>query len=443
MKNKRMVSFFIALLFIFTSSLQAQQNINYNDPNYKILPESNIKIGTLPNGLKYYIKENKKPEKRAELYIAVDAGAVLEDDDQDGLAHFTEHMCFNGTKNFPKKGIIDFLESIGVKFGADLNAYTNWDQTVYTLSRMPTDDIEKFDKGLDILRDWASNVSFEDAEIDKERGVIVEEWRLGKGAEDRISKKHNKVLFYNSRYDLRDVIGDTAILNHFKYETIRRFYKDWYRPDLMAVIAVGDFNKDEVEKKIIERFSSLQNPATARERTRYKLPPHKETFVSIATDRELSFPNVTVYFKNPDRDASTIGSYRQDIVSRIFTSLLSLRFNELRRKPNPPFLFAAASEGEFVGDTRVLFLFAGAKGDGINTCFENLLTEAFRANKHGFTQTELDRTKKETLRNVEQMYNERDKTESENYAQEYLRNFLKQEPIPGIATELDIYKKFI
>ncbi|MGA2298243.1 MAG: pitrilysin family protein, partial [FCB group bacterium] len=430
------------LLVISSIGLFAQQNLQYNDLKQTLQPDPKVKIGILPNGLKYYIKENRKPEKRMEVLLAVKAGAVLEDDDQNGLAHFNEHMAFNGTKHFPKNDLVDFLEKIGIKFGADLNAFTNYDETVYML-QLPTDKEELLEKGMLVLDDWSHNVSFDDTEIDKERGVILEEWRLGKGAEDRVDKKHDKKVFYNSRYVERDVIGDTAIINHFEHSVIRRFYKDWYRPDLMAVIAVGDFNKDDIEKRIIAHFSDLTNPQNERTRTEYTIPPHKETLVSIATDKELSFPSVRIYFKHPGRESTSLGSYRQDIIDNIFSTLINNRFAELRRKSNPPFLFAMANEGRFVDHIRAFMLFGGAKGDGINQCTEALLTEAFRVMKHGFTQTELDRAKKDALRNIEKAYDEREKTESRNFAFEFERNFIDGEPMPGLETELEINKQFM
>lgn len=433
---------FTIFSILFSSLLSSQTNVDFKNLNAKIPADPSILIGTLPNGMKYYIKENKKPENRAELMLATKVGSVLEEDSQDGLAHFCEHMAFNGTKNFPKSDLVSYLESIGVKFGADLNAFTNQEQTVYML-QLATDNQEQFSKGLLVLQDWASAVSYENEEIDKERGVIVEEWRLGKGAQDRISKKHEKYLFYNSRYAERDVIGDTNVLLRAPYERFTSFYKDWYRPNLMAIIAIGDFNKFEMEKKIKESFSGLTNPANPKERTKYTLPLHKETFVSIATDKELSMPLVQMYLKMPAREVGDYADYKKTLTSQIFTTMLSNRLNELTRKSNSPFMFAFTFERPFMGNTRVFAMMSAPKSDNIKAGYEALFTEAFRVQKNGFLKSEFERAKIEILRNIEKAVAETDKTESKRYAFEYLNNFLENEAIPGIAVEHEITKHFL
>ncbi len=442
MKKIQSNFFVIITLLLFTLSAYSQTKIDFNNLKSDVPPDPSVKIGKLKNGLKYYIMENKKPEKRAELILAVDAGAILEDDDQNGLAHFCEHMAFNGTKNFPKLDLVNFLESIGVRFGADLNAYTNTDETVYMLT-LPTDSIYQLNKGFQVLEDWAHNVLYEGKDIDDERSVIREEWRLGKGAEDRIDKKEIPYLYKNSKYEKRDVIGDTAIINNAKYDELRRFYHDWYRPDLMAVIAVGDFNKDDIEKKIIEHFSKLNNPENERKRVKFSVPPNKEVLVSVATDKELSMPRVTIYFKHEGRDERTYGSFRLGLLDNLFSLMLTDRLQELTRKPNPPFIYAYAYESRFVDDIRSFTMMGMAKSDGIKQSLESLVKEAFRVYQNGFTQTELDRAKKVLLRQIEKGYDERDKTESQRLALEYVRNFLDKEPIPGIAAELEIVKNYL
>ncbi|MCL5992383.1 MAG: insulinase family protein, partial [Bacteroidetes bacterium] len=368
--------------------------------------------------------------------------SILEDDDQDGLAHFCEHMAFNGTKNFPKNELVSFLESTGVRFGSDLNAFTNTDETVYMLT-LPTDNDDILNKGFRVLEDWAHNVTYNDADIDSERGVIREEWRLGKGAEDRIDRIQRPVLFKNSKYAVRNVIGDTAIINHAPYDAFRRFYHDWYRPDLMAVIVVGDFDANVIEKKIIEHFGKLVNPEKQRDRVKFTIPPNKDILVTVAKDAELSMPSIEVYFKHEGRDESTVGSSRQDIVDNLFSIIISERLSELTRKSNPPFIYAFARESRFIDDIRSFTLSAGAKSDGIKYALESLLTEAFRVMSSGFNESELERAKKNILRRMEKAYDERDKTPSQNYAFEYLRNFLDDESIPGIETELEILKHYL
>lgn len=429
---------FISFSFVFS---QVEGNIDSLDK--PIPPDPNVRIGTLPNGMKYYIRYNKKPEKRAELMLAVNAGAICEDPDQNGLAHFCEHMAFNGTRNFPKQDLINFLESIGVKFGPELNAYTSWDETVYML-QIPTDTIEQFNKGFMVLEDWANYVSYDPEEIDKERGVIIEEWRLGRGADERVERIHNKLLFNNSKYSVHDVIGDTAILRNASYDVISRFYKDWYRPNLMAIVAVGDFNVDEVESLIKEKFSKIPKHQNPRQRPLFEIPYHNEVLVSIAKDKELSFPRVAIYFKDKAEPDGTYRAYLRRIKDGLFSQMLQYRLNEYLRKENPPFKFFAFGSKMTLGRLNSAFvLFAGARGDGILSCTETLLAEAFRIYQHGFKQSELIRAKNEYLRLMEKAYSERDKTNSRNFATELVRNFLTNEPIPGIEYELELAKKFL
>src|SRR3989454_2050155 len=283
---KRTQKAFLLLLLVVTclTAAPAQLAPSLSDP---IPAEREITIGQLPNGLRYYVRANKKPEKRAELRLAVKAGSVLEDDDQQGLAHFVEHMAFNGTEHFPKNEIVQFIESIGMRFGADLNAYTSFDETVYML-QVPTDKPEVMDKALLVLEDWAHNVSFETEEIDKERGVVMEEWRLRRGAGARTTDKLFPILLKGSRYADRIPIGKTEILQNFKPETLKKFYADWYRPDLIAVVAVGDFDKTAVENLIKAHFSGLQNPPSPKPRPAYDVPDHEGSVYAITTDKELT-----------------------------------------------------------------------------------------------------------------------------------------------------------
>jgi len=435
--------FFLVLTLFFSYSVNSQPVVQYSSLSEPIPIDPKIKHGTLPNGLKYYIRFNQKPEKRAELILVVNAGAICEDPDQNGLAHFCEHMAFNGTKNFPKQALVDFLESIGVKFGPELNAYTSWDETVYML-QIPTDSISQFLNGFQVLEDWAHNVIYDTAEIDKERGVVIEEYRLGRGADERVERKHNKYLFYNSKYAIHDVIGDTNIIRNASYDVIKRFYKDWYRPDLMAVIAVGDFDVDFVEKIIKEKFGGIPKPENSRPRAYVKIPPHQEVFVSIASDKELSFPRVEITFKGDKIPEGTFGDYREFLKRQLFTNMLNYRLREYLRKENPPFKFFTFSYvGNLGRENSKFVLFAGAIGNEINRCVETLLFEAFRAYQHGFTETEFERAKNELLRMYESSYKEREKTESINLAFEYVRNYLEGEPIPGIEYEYELVKKWL
>ncbi|KPK81832.1 MAG: hypothetical protein AMS25_04705 [Gemmatimonas sp. SM23_52] len=401
-----------------------------------------VTIGQLPSGVRYYIRANPEPRDRAELRLVVKAGSVLEDEDQLGLAHFVEHMAFNGTKNFAKQELVDYLEGIGMRFGPDLNAFTSFDQTVYIL-KVPTDSVELVTTAFQILEDWAHNLTFDHEEIDKERSVVIEEWRLGRGAAARIFDKQFPVLFKDSRYAERLVIGDKQILETFDYETLKRFYRDWYRPDLMAVIAVGDFEVETIEDLIRRHFADLPMPDHPRERPSFPVPDHDETLFAIATDPEATFSSVSVYWKQSLRDESTVGAYRQSIVESLFNRMLNQRLYELTQQADPPYLGAFSGQGRFIGATEVYILGAGVQNNGIDRGLEALLTEAERVARHGFSESELEREKRELLREIEQVYAEREKTESEAYASEYVRSFLYDEPIPGIAHEYELHQQLV
>ncbi len=404
--------------------------------------DTNITIGTLPNGLRYYIRKNGKPEKRAELRLVVNAGSILEDDDQQGLAHFTEHMAFNGTKNFEKQAIVNYLESVGMRFGADLNAYTSFDETVYML-QIPTDTLSIMNKGFDILEDWAHLVTFDPEELDKERGVVIEEWRYRRGANARLLDKQLPTILKDSRYAVRLPIGKVDILEHFTRDTILRFYNTWYRPDLMAVVAVGDFDKALVESLIKKHFSNVPNPPHEQVRRYFPVPDNTEPLFTIATDPEATLNLIEVYYKRDVERDSTIGDYRHVLVQRLYSGILNERLDELTRKPSPPFVFAGSQVGSFVRTKDVFTLYAGVKDNGIEDGLRSVLTEAARVRQHGFTPTELEREKASFLRGMESAYAERQKTESGRYAAEYIRNFLTGESLPGIAYEYELYKRFL
>lgn len=401
-----------------------------------------VTVGQLPSGVRYYIRANAEPRERAELRLVVKAGSVLEDEDQLGLAHFVEHMAFNGTKNFAKQELVDYLEGIGMRFGPDLNAFTSFDQTVYTL-KVPTDSAELVTTAFQILEDWAHSLTFDHEEIDRERGVVIEEWRLGRGAAARIFDKQFPVLFKDSRYAERLVIGDKEILETFDYETLKRFYRDWYRPDLMAVIAVGDFEVETIEDLIRRHFADLPMPDDPRERPSFPVPDHDETLFAIATDPEATFSSISVYWKQSLRDESTVGAYRQSIVESLFNRMLNQRLYELTQQADPPYLGAFSGQGRLIGTKEVYILGAGVQNNGIERGLEALLTEAERVARHGFTESELEREKRELLREIEQVHAEREKTESEAYAGEYVRSFLYDEPTPGIAHEYELHQQLV
>ncbi len=402
--------------------------------------DPNVIIGKLPNGLTYYIRKNVQPKNRAELYLVNKAGSVLETDDQQGLAHFTEHMAFNGTRDFPKNELVSYLQKAGVKFGADLNAYTSFDETVYQLP-LPTDSVKVFEKGFDILANWAGYDTFDPKEINDERGVVLEEARLrGKNAQERLSQQILPVILNNSRYAIRLPIGKEDILKTFKPETIIRYYHDWYRPDLQAVVAVGDFDPKRVEQLIKDNFSALKNPPNEKPRTKYTVPPAAGTVVKIATDKEFPYEIAEIIVRHPGTKIRTEADYLQSMRNEMFNSMLNSRLGELTQKANPPFLFGRASYSGFLGNMDAFTSIAVAKPGELEKAIKAVVAETERAHKFGFTQTELDRAKQDGLTQMENAYKERDKTKSVNFVQEYQQNFLQGEAIPGIEFEYNFYK---
>jgi zinc protease len=431
----------LSLLAAFVCTGLFAQPKKFN-PKDQLPLDPKIKTGMLPNGLKYYVKTNKRPEKRAELRLVVKTGSVMEDDDQQGLAHFSEHMAFNGTKHFPKQDLVSFMESIGMRFGASVNAYTSFDETVYMLT-VPIDSTDHFEKSFLVLEDWAANLSFDTTEVEKERGVVLEEWRLGQGAEERVANKQYPIIFYKSKYANRLPIGKREVFEAYPEKPSKRFYADWYRPNLMAVVAVGDFDEAQVVEKIKKHFGHLTNPAKPRTRTLEKLPDHTETLVSVESDSELAQSAITIFFKRAITPEKTVADYRKMIVSNLYDGMLNNRLQERLQKPNPPFSFAYAGDQQFVGDKRAYVLVAGVKSTEILQGLDALFSEAIRVQQNGFTQTELERSKKDLFKSIESAYLERNKEESRNLVAEYMRNFLRGEPVPGIEFEYELYKKVL
>lgn len=417
-------------------------NTDMPDLKAQLPLDSTVRYGKLDNGLTYYIKKNQKPENRAELRLVVNAGSILEDEDQQGLAHFTEHMMFNGTEHFAKNELIDFFELTGQKFGAHVNAYTSFDETVYML-KPRTDSIEVLNKGFQVLEDWAHLASFDTSEIDKERGVVIEEWRLRLGPENRMLYQYIPVLYYNSRYADRLPIGKKEILENFDYATIKRFYHDWYRPDLMAVVVVGDVDVDYVEQKIKEHFANLKNPENERERAVYEVPNHADTKVTVITDPEASFTNVRIMYKHPIDTGHTVGDYRQYLMGRLVSEMLSQRYDELKQQANPPFVYAYSGYGNMARSKDAYTTSAMVNEDSIMYGFKTLVEENQRMLQHGFLESELERAKKSILTSMEKQYNERDKMESRRLARELINNFLEGEPVPGLAYEYEMTKQLL
>ena len=410
------------------------------EPDDRPLPLwPDIKYGKLPNGLTYYVLKHAKPKTRALLWMAIDAGSVQEDDDQRGLAHFVEHMAFNGTKRFPANDLIKYLESVGTRFGADLNAHTWWDETVYKLE-VPTDKPELVTTGLDILRDWASNITFDPKEVDKERGVVLEEWRLGRGAGMRLFDKHAKVQYKGSRYADRITIGLPEIIKGAPRDTLVRYYKDWYRPELMAVFAVGDFDAAAIEAEIKKRFGDLAGPAKPRSRTRGGVPTASGTRVSIETDREATGTSVTIANQIAKRSEASKRDFRRMLSENLYTSILSDRLSSLARKPNAPFMNAYASIGTSGGvrDVDAFTRGASAKDGKLEDALRLVLTEVVRIEKHGITATELERARINAVRRYEQMAETMATRESRSLVEEMIRNFYEGELMLGSAREKEI-----
>ena len=432
---KNLFSLLVGLMLIIP--VLAQEDLAVPLPK-----DSKTITGILPNGIHYYIRRNAKPEKRAELRLAVNAGSTSENDDQQGLAHLVEHMAFNGTANFKKNELIDYLESVGTKFGAHLNAYTSFDETVYMI-QLPTDTPSIMDKGLQILEDWAHNLTFDSLEIEKERGVVVEEWRIGQGANERMRRQYWPLLFKYSRYADRLPIGKKEIIEKSSQATLKNFYKDWYRPDLMAVVAVGDFDPKVMEAKIKKQFSSIPVKANARPLQVYNVADNRDVIIAKATDKEARYADVEIIYKQPVEKQVTVGDYRRGIAQQLFSAMMNARTTEIERLADAPFLNSSSGYGRLVRNAYSYSCSAICREDGIERALTTLATENERVRRFGFTASELDRQKNEMMRGMEMAFSEREKTESRSLAREYVSNFLTDEPMPGIEFEYNLMKKYI
>ena len=400
-----------------------------------------IRTGTLPNGLTFFIRRNGEPAKRALLRLAVNAGSIDEADDQRGLAHLLEHMAFNGSTHFKAGELVSYLESIGSRFGPDVNAYTSFDETVYMLE-VPTDREGILTRGLEALSDFAGGVSLDTVEIDRERGVVIEEWRGRQGAGTRMQDVQMKGLFGESRYVDRLPIGLPELLKSVPAERVRDFYRDFYRPDRMAVIAVGDFEPAAMEALIRANFGGLPaRPPAAR--VLYPVPPHQDTRYVVVSDREAQGSSVSIVHKRPMEPFRTAGDYRRSFLRGLVHDMVDARFAEIARRPGAPFL-RASSGGETVGrDIESFTVSARVNDGGIEKGLEALAQEIARLKQYGFGDAELDRAKKDVVASYERAYNERDKAQSGGLASELLRHFLTEEAAPGIDTELDLMRRFV
>ena len=433
-KLKRLFTTLLVLGSVVIASAQQQ-------PQMPPIPtDPNVRIGKLENGLTYYIRHNELPEDRADFYIAQKVGSILEEENQRGLAHFLEHMCFNGTTNFPGKGIINWLETIGVRFGENLNAYTSIDETVYNINNVPVIRDGIVDSCLLILHDWANDLTLAEAEIDNERGVIHEEWRTGQGAMMRMYEQALPKAFEGSKYGHRLPIGTIEVIDNFPYQALRDYYETWYRPDQQGIVVVGDIDVNKVEAKIKELFSPIQMPANAPERKYEQVPDNKEPIITIAKDKEQPSTIIYIWHKHPatpNEAKGNIGYLVQNYMFSMISSMMHARLEELRQSANPPFIQAASGDSDFLlaKTTEAFVGMAVSKDDGIPTALSTLVREIERARKFGFTASEYARAKADYLLMLESAYKERDKMKNNQYVQEYIRHFIDNEPIPGIETE--------
>ena len=406
--------------------------------------DSAVTIGQLDNGITYYLRENSEPESRLELRLAVNAGSILEDDDQLGLAHFVEHMLFNGTRRFPKQTLIAFLQRIGMQIGPDINAYTSFDETVYLL-QVPTDSMEVVRKAFQVLEDWAAYATLSDEEIDNERGVVVEEWRSGRGAFGRMRDQILPVILGESRYTDRLPIGDTLVIKQSSYETVRRYYETWYRPDLMAVVVVGDLDVATMESLVKEHFATIVPATDPTPRPTFGVPHLEETRYKVASDPEYaSFPTLSITYRQPDVALETIADYRQSLVRSLASGMLSRRLSEIAEDgTRAPFLAAGTGLGEIVRDVPQYQFQAFVNEDSLVAALRTLILEAERAKQHSFASGELARYTESFMRSREQAYNERNNTPSARLASAYVSNFLEGTPIPGAVNAYRLAQRLV
>ena len=408
--------------------------------------DSAVRVGKLENGLTYYIRHNEYPKQRAEFHIAQAVGAILEEDHQNGLAHFLEHMAFNGTEHFAGKGIIEYFESIGVNFGGNINAYTSLDETVYRLSEVPTTREGIIDSALLVMHDWACGLLLLEDEIDNERGVIREEWRTGAQANRRMWKAINPLKYPGSQYAKRDVIGDTAVINNFAYDALRDYYKKWYGPDNQAIIVVGDIDVDQIEQKIKALWADVPARENRGERPLYSVNDNVEPIVAIVRDKEAQYTRIEMEFKKDQFPAQLRGTnvdYLQTIANELVCDMFNNRLSELAMKPEATFVGAGSYYGELVKEKDAFVAVYLAKQGQEVDAYKSLLTQLEKMRRYGFTHAELDRVKKETLAAYEKSYNERNTVRNIMHAQEYIRHYLDGDPIPGIEWEYEIVKQLL
>jgi zinc protease len=427
MKNFKFLLSVILLTVVYVTSL-AQV-----DPMSPMPNDESVRQGVLENGMTYYIKANQEPKERASFYIIQNVGALLEEDHQNGLAHFLEHMAFNGTEHFPEKGIIDFLERHGVAFGENINAYTSQNQTVYNLSDVPVTHPGILDSCLLILNDWSNYLLLTEEEIDSERGVIKEEWRTRRTAQFRMYSASMKYLYPNSKFAERDVIGDLDVIENFEYDALRDFYHQWYRTDLQAIAMAGDFDADEMEKKVVALFSQIPPVENASERPFFEIPDHAEPVFGLVTDAEADQTMIRymIRHRKAESGAETFMDHREQYIHELFNAMMGQRVQELVQTGVPPFVVGVVNYGDFERGYEALMAITIPKPNMEEEGLTALMTEVERAKRYGFTQGELDRSKAEILSQWEKYYKERDKISNEEYINSYVDNFLDGDAYPS------------
>lgn len=433
--------FKISILLFFISSFSfGQKKEATTDLNEKIPIDSSVKIGKLENGLTYYVRHNPKSKNKAELRLVINAGSILETDEQQGLAHFLEHMAFNGTANFEKNELINFLQNLGVEFGADLNAHTSFDETVYKLT-LPTENEEIYNQGLQILRDWADGIILSDVDIDEERGVVAEELRSGLVGSRRLFNQYVPLITNEARYAKRLPIGQLDVILNADYEQIRDFYKNWYRPDLMAVIVVGDINIEGTIKKIEETFKNMKSPEDPRTRVKYSIPDITETKAGVFTDEEVVDLNFYAYYKKDKKTFKTLGDYREKLLQKLYSGMLNLRLKELVESGDAPFLKAGVGIGTFLADKSAYYISASLKETNVEDGITTVIRESERARRFGFTPQELERYKSSILNSANVRRKEEGKINSKTYVEGYIDHFINQDPIPASEFSYKFYKE--
>lgn len=422
------------------SLLMAAMIVSAQEAPEKLPMDPEVRYGKLDNGLTYYIRHNEQPKQRAEFHIAQAVGAILEEDHQNGLAHFLEHMAFNGTQHFPGKGIINYFESVGVNFGGNINAYTSIDETVYRLSDVPTYRAGIVDSALLVMHDWSCGLLLLDEEIDAERGVILEEWRTGRTASRRIWKEMNAKMYPGTQYAKRDVIGDTAVINNFAYQALRDYYHKWYGPDNQAIIVVGDINVDSIEAKIKALWADVPRRANYGERPIYTVNHNDKPLVAIVTDKEAEGSRVTMEYKFdqlPEAMQGTAQEYMLNLVRELACDMLNNRFSELSQDPKASFTGAGCQYGEAAKKMDAFYGIVIPKEGRETEAFNDLLFQLEKMHRYGFTNAELERVKSEKMNSMEKYYNERNTRRNITLARECIRHFEDGESMPGAQWEYD------